>query len=78
VIKDSEGQVLVSATSKMNGHEDPMLAEAWALYRSMELARDCCHFMLFLKVIVKGLSSLLKGIRNMNRHFVGSEFAWVW
>lgn len=44
VIRDREEAVLASATWKVEGYNDPVMAEAFGMYKAIELAKDCCPF----------------------------------
>jgi hypothetical protein len=39
---DADGAMVAAATWEMSGTEDPTLAEAYALYQAIHLAKDCC------------------------------------
>jgi hypothetical protein len=42
ICRDSNGELAAAATWEMAGANEPTLAEAYALYQAVMLARDCC------------------------------------
>jgi ribonuclease HI len=71
IIRNEEGLVMVAATWLSPRSEDPLLAEAYALFRTMVLARECG----FQRIIFESDSELLvrkvKEDRIHNRSYLG-------
>lgn len=83
---------MAAATWKVDGIPDPEVAEAMALYKAMDLTRDCSflhvqfasdcqnlinHLLPHAKVPRNYFGKVILGIKNMKSYFRGCSFKWI-
>jgi hypothetical protein len=69
--RDSDGELVAAATWEVPGANDPMLAEAFAIYLAMTMAIDCCFQDVEFESDNKGLFSLsIRGTITLIRTWV--------
>jgi hypothetical protein len=90
--RDSSGALIVAATWEKPGPEDPLLAEAFALYNAIHLAKDRGFHEVLFESDCSQLISLInspgdnprtyvgnaiKGIRSVSTHFRSCRFTHI-
>jgi hypothetical protein len=70
--RDCDGELIAAATWKVPGANEPLLAEAFALYKAMTLAIECCFQVVEFESDNKRLVQLINLGDNNPNSYVGS------
>lgn len=71
VVRNDEGLVMASASWRMKGSEDVILAETFALYRTIDLALDCGFRRIMFEVDNEQLVRLIHNDNSEDRSYLG-------
>jgi hypothetical protein len=78
IIRNEEGLVMVSATWKSLGSNDPLLAEGYALFKTIRLAKDCGSRRMVSESDSEALIRMVKDETQSNRSYLGSLIQEIW
>ncbi|KAK2400574.1 Ribonuclease H superfamily protein [Trifolium repens] len=70
--RDNTGMITAAATWEIPGNNDPLLAEAYALYHAVRFAIDCCFQSVIFESDNERLIKLLGGVDQIPRNYVGN------
>jgi hypothetical protein len=70
--RDSDGELVAAATWEVPGANDPMLAEAFAIYLAMTMAIDCCFQDVEFESDNKRVIQLINSGDNNANSYVGN------
>jgi hypothetical protein len=70
--QDDTGMIAAAATWEVPGNNDPLLAEAYALYHAVRFAKDCCFQSVIFESDSERLIKLLCGEDQIPRNYVGN------
>jgi hypothetical protein len=72
ICRDHDGALVAAATWEMPGTDDPTLAEAYALYQAILLARDCCFLRVQFESDNQRIISLINNGGSRPRNYLGN------